>query len=232
MSLSKAPSITDEATLTNLQKETGVSIAKVLQVVREAVKHSQVAKDVVVPAEGDTMETARMLEQQLETVLNPESQVDQTIPLPEEAESLEEYEEIRQLWVEQYRTGEVPLSEDVHTRSDWIEQDVTIITDVLLKLISKDESVRQQALDEVGFILPVFLMNNLSGLQLITYLKAKVSAAKEVRVELRQKQAEELENESLEEVERQSGPVEDNVKHLEVDETGESRTAEENKVAE
>jgi hypothetical protein len=117
-------------------------------------------------------------------------------------------------------------------RSDWIEQDVTIITDVLLKLISKDESVRQQALDEVGFILPVFLMNNLSGLQLITYLKAKVSAAKEVRVELRQKQAEELENESLEEVERQSGPVEDNVKHLEVDETGESRTAEENKVAE
>jgi prolyl oligopeptidase PreP (S9A serine peptidase family) len=168
-----------------LQSEAGVSLEKVLQIVREAVQHSQVAKSVITPTDEDTKEVTQMLEQQLQTVLNPESQVDQTIPLPENEESLEEYEEIRQLWVEQYRKGEVPLSEDVHTRLEWVEQDVSIITDILTKLISKDENERQQALDEVGFILPVFLMNNLSGLQLITYLKAKVSAAKEVRVELK-----------------------------------------------
>jgi prolyl oligopeptidase PreP (S9A serine peptidase family) len=190
------------------------------------VQHSQVAKSVITPTDEDTKEVTQMLEQQLQTVLNPESQVDQTIPLPENEESLEEYEEIRQLWVEQYRKGEVPLSEDVHTRLEWVEQDVNVITDILTKLISKDENERQQALDEVGFILPVFLMNNLSGLQLITYLKAKVSAAKEVRVELKAKQAESLDEENLEEVSRQTGPAEENTKHLEVDEAGESRTVE------
>jgi hypothetical protein len=232
VSLSKAPTITDQPTLQQLQTQTGVSLEKVLQIVREAVQHSQVAKSVITPTDEDTREVTQMLEQQLQTALDPESQVDQTIPLPEDEESLEEYEEIRQLWVEQYRTGEVPLSEDVHTRLEWVEQDVNVITDILTKLISKDENVRQQALDEVGFILPVFLMNNLSGLQLITYLKAKVSAAKEVRVELKAKQAESLDEENLEEVSRQTGPVEENTKHLEVDDAGESRTAEENKMEE
>lgn len=225
--LSNASTITDVTTLDSLQKEAGVSTEKALQIVHEAVKHSQVAKSVVSPAEEQDKEITQMLEQQLETVLNPETQIDQTIPLPEEAQSLEEYEEIRQLWVEQYRTGEVPLSEEVHSRLEWVEQDVTIITDILIKLMSKDENVRQQALDEVGFILPVFLMNNLSGLQLVTYLKAKVSAAKEVRVELRQKESESLDEENLEEVARMAGPTEENTKHLEVDELGESRTAEE-----
>ncbi len=230
INLTKAPTITDEVTLLRLQKDTGVTIEKVLQVVREVIRNSQVAKDVVIPTGEDTQDTIHILEQQLETVLNPESQIDQTIPLPEEEQSLEEYEEIRQLWVEQYRKGEVPLSEDVHTRLEWVEQDVSIITDILTKLISKDENERQQALDEVGFILPVFLMNNLSGLQLITYLKAKVSAAKEVRVELKEKQAESLDEENLEEVSRQTGPTEENTKHLEVDEAGESRTAEDNSI--
>jgi hypothetical protein len=73
-------------------------------------------------------------------------------------------------------------------------------------------------------------MNNLSGLQLITYLKAKVSAAKEVRVELKEKQAESLDEENLEEVSRQTGPAEENTKHLEVDEAGESRTVEDNSI--
>ncbi|MBP6993704.1 hypothetical protein KBB12_00490 [Candidatus Woesebacteria bacterium] len=225
--LSNAPTITDVATLDRLQKDAGVSTEKALQIVHEAVKHSQVATSVVAPSDQQDSEITQMLEQQLETVLNPESQIDQTIPLPEEEQSLEEYQEIRQLWIEQYRTGEVPLSEEVHNRLEWIEQDVAVITDILTKLISKDENMRQQALDEVGFILPVFLMNNLSGLQLITYLKAKVSAAKEVRVELRQKQSEQLDEDNLEEVTRMAGPTEENTKHLEVDELGESRTAEE-----
>lgn len=225
--ISTAPSITDETTLTHLQKESGVSTEKVLQIVREAIKHSEVAKAAIAPS-GDDQESARILTQQLETALNPESQVDQTIPLPEDEQSLEEYEEIRQLWIEQYRTGEVPLSEEVHNRMDWVEQDVAIITDILTKLISKDENERQQALDEVGFILPVFLMNNLSGKQLITYLKAKVSAAKEVRVELKKKEEEMLDEESLEQVERQTAPVEENTKHMEIDETGEAKTVEEN----
>ncbi len=223
--LAKSPTIVDETTLVKLQKDSGVPTDKVLEVVRQTVKHSQLAKTVVAPVDADTPETTQMLGQQLQTALDPQSQIDQTIPLPEEEQSLEEYEEIRQLWVEQYRTGEVPLSDDVHTRTDWVEQDIVVITDVLTKLISTDEKQRQQALDEVGFILPVFLLNNLSGLQLLTYLKAKVSAAKEVRIELERKREDSTED--LEDVTRKTAPSEENTKHLEVDEAGESRTAEE-----
>ena len=119
----------------------------------------------------------------------------------------------------------MPESELVHSRLDWVNQDLEVITNVLRKLVSKDENMRQQALDEIGFILPVFLMNNLSGAQLITYLKAKAAAARELRVEL-EKLAAEPEKE-LEEVHRQAGPVEENTKHLEVDEeTGEAKTVE------
>lgn len=224
--LTQAPNIIDESMLTKLQKDSGVSTDKVLEVVRQAVKHSQLAKTVIAPVDEDTTEATQMLQQQLQTALDPQSQIDQTIPLPEEEQSLEEYEEIRQLWVEQYRTGEVPQSDDVHSRMDWVQQDVEVITDVLTKIMSADEQQRQQALDEVGFILPVFLLNNLSGLQLLTYLKAKVSAAKEVRMELERKQDDT--SEDLEEVNRQNSPSEENTKHLEVDEAGESRTAEEN----
>lgn len=222
--LSMSPNITDETVLTNLAEKTGVEKVKALQVVRVAVKQANVAKSVATPegmVESD-IEVTRMLENQLEMALNPEGHFDEAIPL--DPSELDEYEEIRKLWIEQYRTGQVPVSENIQTRAQWVAQDLEVITGVLRKLVSKDEAMRQQALDEIGFILPIFLMNNLSATQLITYLKAKAGAAREVKQDL-EKQALESESE-LQDVKRQSGPVEENTKHLEVDEeTGESKTA-------
>jgi hypothetical protein len=152
------------------------------------------------------------------------------IPLPEE-QSLDEYEEIRNLWVSQYEEGEVPTSEDIHTRLDWIRQDAIVITNILNKFLSKDEKMRQQALDDVGFIIPVFLINNLNGAQLITYLKAKLSAAKQVGKTLTKKQevADQavVESQNAEEnmVTADHKVKEENTKHLEVDESGETREA-------
>ncbi len=225
--LSQSPSITDETVLQTLVEKSGVEKVKALQVVREAIRQANAAKSVTAPEEGappeKDIEITRMLEDQLEMALNPESQIDQAIPL--DPSELDEYEDIRKLWIEQYKSGEVPVSDIVHSRLDWVTQDLEVITNILQKLISKDEKIRQQALDEIGFILPVFLMNNLSAQQLMTYLKAKAAAAREVRVEL-EKLATEPERE-LEDVKRQQGPVEENMKHLELDETtGESKTVE------
>lgn len=225
--LSQSPSITDNTVLKMLTEKTGVEKVKALQVVREAIRQANAAKSVTAPEEGappeKDVEVTRMLEDQLEMALNPESQIDQAIPL--DPSELDEYEDIRKLWIEQYKSGEVPVSDIVHSRLDWVTQDLELITNILRKLISKDESIRQQALDEIGFILPVFLMNNLSATQLITYLKAKAAAAREVKVDL-EKLATEQDSE-FENVNRQQGPIEENTKHLEVDEaTGESKTVE------
>ncbi len=223
--LSTSPSITDATSLTKLETTAGVDKIKALQVVREAIRHANVSKEVSVAPDGtpEELEITRMLEAQLETALDPDSQIDLAIPL--DPASQEEYEEIKNLWIQQYAMGEVPESDVVKSRLDWVSNDAETITSILRKLISKDEQDRQRALDEVGFILPVFLMNNLTGTQLITYLKAKVTAAKSVRADLEKSAA--FHDEELSVV-RRVGPAEENTKHLEVDEaTGESRTAEE-----
>lgn len=222
--LTNTTEMVNEKSIEEIKKTVGVDSRKVMQIIQTAVKRAQTSQ---APLENriNNAQTAQILEQQLESALNPDTQIDQAIPLPEDAQSLEEYEEIRQLWMDQYEKGEVPLSDEIHTRLEWVEQDAFVITEILSKLVSPDETVRQQALDEVGFILPVFLMNNLSGTQLITYLKAKASAAKEVRLNLKQK-LDAAEGE-MEEVSRQTRPVEENIKHLEVDESGETRTVEE-----
>ena len=221
-SLAEAPSILDQTVLTQLQKDVGVSVERVLQIVRETITHGQAVNEIAKPTTQQEQSIVQAIEEQLETATNPNSAVDETISLDDSA-SLEEYNEIRTLWVEQYRTGEVPISDQIHSRLEWVEQDSVLIADILTRLVSQDEKEREAALDDIGYILPVFLMNNLSGTQLITYLKAKLSAAKEVRVELIAKSNSEAE---LEEVERNVGPAEENTKHMELDDSGEAKTVE------
>ena len=100
------------------------------------------------------------------------------------------------------------------------------MTNILNKLLSADQTMRQQALDEVGFILPLFLINNLSGSQLLTYLKAKLSAAKQVKKSLLKKEVGQVVTTAPEEfVDVARATTEQNQKHLEVDEEGESKEA-------
>ena len=49
------------------------------------------------------------------------------------------------------------------------------------KLLSPNETLQQKGLDDLGYILPVFLINNLKGEELVVYLKAKLEAAKIVQ---------------------------------------------------
>ena len=92
------------------------------------------------------------------------------------------------MWKDQYDRGEVPISDKIKSRSDWVEQDVVFITNTLNKLLSESPEVRQEGLDDLGYILPIFLINNLKGDQLMVYLKAKLEAAKEVQTLLEQKE--------------------------------------------
>ena len=97
------------------------------------------------------------------------------------AVTLDEYEQVKKMWTNAYEKGEIPKTENIRSRSEWVEGDIVLITNTLNKLLSDDKALKDQALDEIGFILPIFLINNLSGDQLVTYLKAKIEAARTVK---------------------------------------------------
>lgn len=230
LAISSGPSITDETMLTQIQTAYGVDKIKAFAIVKDALAQTADAGSAVPQStvEGESVEQASVLQDQLNTAVNPESQIDQIIPVPTD-QSLDEYEEIRELWVEQYEKEEVPLSEQITSRADWVGQDITLMTNILNKLLSADQQMRQQALDEVGFILPIFLINNLSGSQLLTYLKAKLSAAKQVQKAQLKKDAVRVVAPVAQEefVEVARATTEQNQKHLVVDEEGESKEAKE-----
>jgi len=113
-------------------------------------------------------------------ISEPEKNIEQTISIPQTV-SIDEYEQVKKMWTQQYENGEVPVAENIKTRDVWVEHDIVFITNTLNKLFSPDIQIKQQGLDEVGYILPIFLVNNLSGEQLVTYLKAKIEAAKTVK---------------------------------------------------
>ena len=95
--------------------------------------------------------------------------------------TLDEYEQVKKMWTNAYEKGEIPKTENIRSRGEWVEGDIVLITNTLNKLLSDDKTLKAQALDEIGFILPIFLVNNLSGDQLVTYLKAKIEAARTVK---------------------------------------------------
>lgn len=117
-----------------------------------------------------------------EVVKPPEKPIETLIPVPPTV-SIEDYEQVKKMWKQQYEKGEVPVAENIKTREQWVDQDIVFITNTLNKLLSPNEELQQQGLDDIGYILPIFLINNLKGEELIVYLKAKLEAAKAVQEE-------------------------------------------------
>lgn len=132
-------------------------------------------------------DVANVMEEQMEVVNNPEENIDKTIQIPQNI-SIEDYEEVKEMWTKHYEEGEVPASENIKTRQDWVDQEIVYITNTLNKILSSDENLQQQGLDELGYLLPIFLINSLKGDELVVYLKAKLEAAKMVQKMLRREE--------------------------------------------
>lgn len=171
----------------NIVKETGVAKEQVSTVLGEVSKvtktNKEVVKDVAQKENVSEEQVANVVESQIPAVAEPEKNVEQTVAVPPSI-SIEDYEQVKKMWQEQYDKGEVPVTENITSRSQWVEQDTVFITNTLNKLVSSDETIRMQGLDDISYILPVFLINNLKGEELIVYLKAKLEAAKTVSSQL------------------------------------------------
>lgn len=138
--------------VTSIAKETGIATETVKLIVKEVAKNN-------------TEKT---------------KEIEQTVTIPPTV-SIEDYEEVKKMWTQQYEKGEVPTSENITSREQWVDQDIVFITNTLNKLLSSDDKLRQEGVDDLAYILPIFLINSLKGEELVVYLKAKIEAAKAVR---------------------------------------------------
>lgn len=98
--------------------------------------------------------------------------------------SVEDYEEVKKMWLKHYREAPVPTTDTVKTREQWLSADITKLTNVSNKLASSDPKVKQEGLTEVAEILPFLMLGGFSDLETLTYLKAKLEAAKQIQTEL------------------------------------------------
>ncbi|MFA9289266.1 MAG: hypothetical protein ACEQSA_05310 [Weeksellaceae bacterium] len=210
----------------SIHQSAGIARDKVQSVLQSTTDTIMSAHDVVqdvAQLEGVSVEQIdKVMDTQMDVASAPEQHIEESIPIPQSI-SLEDYEEVKDMWTKQYEEGEVPVSESIQNRTEWIDQESVFITNTLNKILSSDEKLRQEGLDDVGYLLPIFLINNLKGDELIVYLKAKLEAAKDVKklmeheekVKAKIKEEELNDEDNLVEVNRTQ--QEENTMHLEVD---------------
>jgi len=166
-----------------ISASTGVGKEKVAMVIKEffnqMMMDSNIFKAISEEQQLKEEDVKKVLEVQNKLISNAEENIEETITVSP-AVTLDEYEQVKKMWIDAYEKGEIPKTENIRTRGEWVEYDIVLITNTLNKLLSEDKTLKAEALDEIGFILPIFLINNLSGDQLVTYLKAKIEAAKQV----------------------------------------------------
>jgi hypothetical protein len=98
--------------------------------------------------------------------------------------SVEDYEEVKKMWANNYRLAEVPISDKIKTREGWLKYDITKITNTIDLLASALPEMKKKGLINVEEILPFLLLGGFTEEETITYLKAKLAAAKLVLEEL------------------------------------------------
>ena len=107
--------------------------------------------------------------------------------------SLEDYEEVRKLWTENYQTLEPShdLSGKEVERREWIKSDIDRVNQAVTLLNSPDPARINEGMEMVGNILPFLLIGGFSKSEVIAYLKEKLEAGKSVLSQESKKEEEE-----------------------------------------
>lgn len=119
------------------------------------------------------------------------------VNLPEENKlqtvNLEDYEEVKKTWMENYRNLEPPLGDDGQPmeREQWLKKEIGQIPVATNLLLAQERQKVNQGKQMVSKILPFLLLGGFSKTEVISYLKAKSEAAKQVLDELAKEEKEE-----------------------------------------
>jgi len=117
--------------------------------------------------------------------------------------NLDDYEEIKKTWIENYRSLEPPddPSGTPMDRKAWLKSEVAQIPTVIDLLLSGDPAKVEQGKRMVSKILPFLLLGGFSKAEIVGYLKAKLEAAKVVMNEVLQVQQQKNDEENMVSVE-------------------------------
>lgn len=118
--------------------------------------------------------------------------------------NLEDYEEVKQTWEDNYRKLEPPSGPggSPQKRSEWLKAEVAEIPRVIDLLLSGDPARVEEGKKMVSKILPFLLLGGFSNTEIVSYLKAKLEAAKAVLKEVLQIEGKEAEVDTKVEVNR------------------------------
>ncbi len=108
---------------------------------------------------------------------------------PVQQVSVEDYEAVKKMWKESYQHIEVPAG--IENRKAWMKQDVEKMDAIVNKLTSSDQQKVAEGMQEVSDILPFLLLGGFSQTEIVSYLKAKQEAAKEVLETVEQEESSE-----------------------------------------
>jgi len=96
--------------------------------------------------------------------------------------SFEEYEDVKKMWQENYQNMDTPIGTNgaPTDKHSFIQQDIENITETINLLSSETQENVDKGMDRVANILPFLLLGGFSKTEVISYLKAKLEAAKTV----------------------------------------------------
>lgn len=134
--------------------------------------------------------------------------------------NLEDYEEVKQTWQENYRKLEPPTGPDgqPQPRSEWLKTEIKQIPTVIDLLLSGDPKRIEEGKRMVSKILPFLLLGGFSNTEIVSYLKAKLEAAKTVLKEVLQVEEKQAEADTKVEVDRTRHAEKSMVAHAELPE--------------
>lgn len=132
--------------------------------------------------------------------------------------NLEDYEEVKQTWEENYRKLEPPAGSEgkPKNRSEWLKDEIKDIPTVIDFLMSGDPARQEQGKKMVSGILPFLLLGGFSNTEIVSYLKAKLEAAKQVLREVLQTEGVREEEDTKVEVDRTQHAQKTMVAHAEL----------------
>jgi hypothetical protein len=132
--------------------------------------------------------------------------------------NLEDYEEVKQTWQENYRKLEPPSGPggEPQPRSEWLKSEIKQIPTVIDLLLSGDPKRIEEGKRMVSKILPFLLLGGFSNTEIVSYLKAKLEAAKTVLKEVLQVEEKEAEADTKVEVDRSKHAEKTMVAHAEL----------------
>jgi hypothetical protein len=114
------------------------------------------------------------------------------VVIPEENQvqtvKLEDYEEVRKTWMENYKNLEPPAGKD---RKEWLKEEITKIPEAIDLLSSADPQKVRLGKEMVSKILPFLLLGGFSKQEIVAYLKAKQQAANSVLSDVEKEDADE-----------------------------------------